>query len=80
MRLDGTRTTRLIETMAPRRKAVAKKPLANRHLVCCDCSCWIQFDTSGCTIPWVELKGSTVFKYKGCTEVAREVGGRSGRP
>ena len=60
--------------MAPRRKAAAKKPVANRHLVCCDCSCWIQFDTSGCTLPWAEMKGSTVFKCKGCTEVARLVG------
>ena len=60
--------------MAARRKAVAKKAVANRHLVCCDCSCWIQFDTLGCTIPWVEMKGSTVFKCKGCTEVARLVG------
>ena len=40
-------------------------------LVCSDCSCWIQFDTLGCTIPWAEMKGSTVFKCKGCTEVAR---------
>ena len=53
---------------------MAKKAVANRHLVCCDCSCWIQFDSSGCTIPWAEMKGSTVFKCKGCTEVARLVG------
>ena len=53
---------------------MAKKPVANRHMVCCDCSCWIQFDTSGCTIPCAEMKGSTVFKCKGCTEVARLVG------
>ena len=68
---DYTRTTRLIETMAARRKAVAKIAVANRRLVCSDCSCWIQFDTLGCTIPWAEMKGSTVFKCKGCTEVAR---------
>ena len=55
--------------MEQRRKAVA-----SRHLVCCDCSCWIQFDTSGCTIPWAEMKGSTVFKCKGCTGVERLVG------
>ena len=48
--------------------------MASRYLVCCDCSCWIQFDTSGCTIPWAEMKGSTVFKCKGRTEVARLVG------
>ena len=53
---------------------MTKKAVANRHLVCCDCSCWIQFDTLGCTIPWAEMKGSTVFKCKGCTEVARLVG------
>ena len=53
---------------------MAKKAVANRHLVCYDYSCWIQFDTSGCTIPWAEMKGSTVFKCKGCTEVARLVG------
>ena len=34
----------------------------------------IWFDTSGCTIPWAVRKGSTVFKCKGCTEVARLVG------
>ena len=70
----GKKSTRLIETMAPRRKAVAKKTVANRHLVCCDCSCWIQFDTSGCTIPWAEMNRITVFKCKGCTEVSRLVG------
>ena len=48
--------------------------VANRHLVCCECSSWIQFDTLGCTIPWGEMKGNTVFKCKGCTEVARLVG------
>ena len=68
------RTTRLIETMAAKRKAMAKKAVANRHLVCCECSSWIQFDTLGCTIPWGEMKGNTVFKCKGCTEVARLVG------
>ena len=68
------RTTRLIETMAAKRKAMAKKAVANRHLVCCECSSWIQFDTLGCTIPWGEMKGNTVLKCKGCTEVARLVG------
>ena len=53
---------------------MAKKAVANRHLVCCDCSSWIQFDTLGCTIPWGEMKGSTEFKCKGCTEVVRLVG------
>ena len=53
---------------------MTNKHVANMHLVCCDCSCWIQFDTSGCTIPWAEMKGNTVSKCKGCTEVARLVG------
>ena len=47
------------------------RPIASRHLVCGTCSSWLQFDTLGCTIPWAEMKGSTVFKCKGCTEVAR---------
>ena len=50
------------------------RPIASRHLVCGTCSSWLQFDTLGCTIPWAEMKGSTVFKCKGCTEVARLVG------
>ena len=57
--------TRLIDTiMAP-----------SRHLVCGNCSSWIQFDSSGCTISWAEMRKSTsVFTCKGCTEVARLVG------
>ena len=50
------------------------RPIASRHLVCGTCSSWLQFDTLECTIPWAEMKGSTVFKCKGCTEVARLVG------
>ena len=50
------------------------RPIASRHLVCGTCSSWLQFDTLGCTIPWAEMKGSTVFTCKGCTEVARLVG------
>ena len=53
---------------------MARIAVANRHMVCCDCSCWIQFETLGCTIPWAEMKGSTVFKCNGCTEGARLVG------
>ena len=56
--------------MAARRKAVA-----SRHLVCGNCSSWIQFDSSGCTIYWAKMRESTsVFTCKGCTEVARLVG------
>ena len=72
--MKKTALFKAIPSMAQRKKAAAKKAVANRHLVCCDCSCWIQFDTSGCTLPWAEMKGSTVFKCKGCTEVARLVG------
>ena len=50
------------------------RPIASRHLVCGTCSSWLQFDTLGCTIPWAEMKESTVFTCKGCTEVARLVG------
>ena len=50
------------------------RPIASRHLVCGTCSSWLQFDTLGCTIAWAEMKGSTVFTCKGCTEVARLVG------
>ena len=62
---DYRRTTRLIDTiMAP-----------SRHLVCGSCSSWIQFDSSGCTISWAEMRKSTsVFTCKGCTEVAMLVG------
>ena len=56
--------------MAARRKAVA-----NRHLVCGNCSSWIQFDSSGCTISLAEMRESTsAFTCKGCTEMARLVG------
>ena len=56
--------------MAARRKAVA-----NRHLVCGNCSSWIPFDSSGCTISLAEMRESTsAFTCKGCTEMARLVG------
>ena len=55
--------------------------MVNRHLVCCDCSCWIQFDTLGtlgCTIPWAEMKGGPCVQVQG-RYGGGEVGGRSGR-
>ena len=52
-----------MKAMVPAKEILNKNPAS-----------WIQFDTSGCTIPWAEMKGSTVFKGKGCTEVARLVG------
>ena len=56
--------------MAPRGKA-----LARRHLICASCSSWIQFDNSGCTNSWAEMRGGAcVFTCKGCTEVTRLVG------
>ena len=56
--------------MAPRGKA-----LARRHLICASCSSWIQFDSSGCTNSWAEMRGGAcVFTCKGCTEVTRLVG------
>ena len=64
-------TTRLIDTiMGARRKAVS-----NKHLVCGNGCSWIQFDSSGCTISWAEMRESTsLFACKGCTEVTRLVG------
>ncbi len=58
--------------MAPRGKA-----LARRHLICASYSSWIQFDSSGCTNSWAEIRGgegACVFTCKGCTEVTRLVG------
>ena len=48
----------------------------SRHLVCGNCSSWIQFDSSGCTISWAEMRKSTsVFTCKGCTEVGTRLVG-----
>ena len=57
--------------MAPRGNA-----LARRHLICASCSSWIQFDSSGCTNSWADMRGrgAFVFTCKGCTEVTRLVG------
>ena len=53
------------------------KDLARRHLICASCSSWIQFDSSGCTNSWAEMRGegggACVFTCKGCTEVTRLV-------
>ena len=39
------------------------------------CSSWVQFDSSGCTNSWAEMRGGTcVFTGKGCREVAMLVG------
>ena len=52
--------------MAPKTRKVA----ANRHLVCRNCSRWVQFVSSGCGRTWAETRGeSFVFTCKGCTEV-----------
>ena len=49
--------------------------VASRLLVCGTCSSWVQFDNSGCTNSWAEMRGGTfVFTCKGCREVARLVG------
>ena len=48
---------------------------ASRHLVCASCSSWVQFDSSGCTNSWAEMRrGACAFTCKGCREVARLVG------
>ena len=52
--------------MAPNKRKVA----ASRHLVCCNCSSWVQFVISGCGKTWAETRGeSFAFTCKGCTEV-----------
>ena len=51
------------------------RPIASRHLVCGTCSSWVDFDSSGCTNSWAEMRGGTcVFTCKGCREVTRLVG------
>ena len=58
-----------------RKKITSWMIAPSRHLVCGNCSSWIQFDSSGCTISWAEMRKSTsVFTCKGCTEVAKLVG------
>ena len=58
------------QEMAP----ISRRPIASRHLVCESCSCWVQFDTSGCTHSWTEMAGGArVFTCRGCREVARLV-------
>ena len=52
--------------MAPKKRKVA----ASRHLVCRNCSSWVQFVSSGCGKTWAETRGESFsFTYKGCTEV-----------
>ena len=51
--------------MAPKRRKV----VASRHLVCGNCSSWIQFERSGCGKTWAETRGERfAFTCKGCTE------------
>ena len=52
--------------MAPRKRNVA----VTRHLICCNCSSWVQFMSSVCGKTWAETRrGSFVFACKGCTQV-----------
>ena len=56
--------------MAPKGRAPA-----SRHLVCASCSSWVQFDSSGCTNSWAEMRrGACAFTCMGCREAARLVG------
>ena len=51
------------------------RPIASRHLVCGTCNSWVDFDSSGCTNSWAEMRGGTcVFTCKGCREETRLVG------
>ena len=50
------------------------RPIASRHLGCGTCSSWVNFDSSGCTNSWPEVRwGTCVFTCKGCREVTRLV-------
>ena len=55
--------------MAPKKRKVA----VSKHLICCNCSCWVHFVSSGCGKTWAETRltrgESFVFTCKGCTEV-----------
>ena len=52
--------------MAPNRREV----VASSHLVCGNCSSWIQFESSGCGKTWAETRReSFAFTCKGCAEV-----------
>ena len=52
--------------MAPKKRKVA----VSRHLICCNCSSWVHFVSSGCGKTWAVTRGkSFVFTCKGCTEV-----------
>ena len=43
---------------------------SRRHLVCCNCSSWVEFKSSGCGMTWAETRGESFeFTCKGCTEV-----------
>ena len=51
-----------------------RKVLARRHLVCCNCSSWVEFKSSGCGKTWAETRGDSYeFTCKGCTEVTFSV-------
>ena len=52
--------------MAPKKRKVA----ASRHLICRNCSSWVQVVSSGCGKTWTEARGESFsFTCKGCTEV-----------
>ena len=57
--------------MAPgKRKVRARKVAVSRHLVCCNCRSWVQFESSGCGKTWAETREeSFAFTCKACTEV-----------
>ena len=47
-----------------------RKIRTSRHMVCCNCRNWVQFESSGCGKTWAETRGeSFAFMYKGCTDV-----------
>ena len=65
---------RLIFLMAPCKRQV-KDP---RHLMCSNCSNWVDFVKSGCETSWAEVQADSFsFECRGCTKMKEhEVGGQ----
>ena len=52
--------------MAPGKRKVR----ASRHLICCNCRSWVQFESSGRGNTWAETRGERfALMCKGCTEL-----------
>ena len=54
--LKATSIDSIEREMAPPRR----RTMTSRHLVCESCSCWVQFDSSGCRQSWADMTGVRV--------------------